>query len=102
MATESRKPVIVCCETFKFSEAVQLDSICNNELGDPDAIVSAAPPEKQAVLEDWHDVPSLRMLNLQYDLTPQSLVTVCATEAGLVPPSSVPVLLRAFKRDSGV
>jgi hypothetical protein len=29
-------PVIVCCETYKFCERVQIDSICFNELGDPD------------------------------------------------------------------
>ena len=26
-------PVIICCETYKFHERVQLDSICSNELG---------------------------------------------------------------------
>lgn len=31
-------PVIVCCETFKFCEKVQIDSICFNELGDPEGI----------------------------------------------------------------
>lgn len=33
-------PVIVCCETYKFLERVQLDSICSNELADPDELVS--------------------------------------------------------------
>lgn len=32
-------PTIVCCETYKFSEKVQLDSICWNEVGDPDELV---------------------------------------------------------------
>merc|ERR1712048_1318598 len=32
-------PVIICCETYKFSERVQIDSICSNELGDFDALV---------------------------------------------------------------
>lgn len=32
-------PVIVCCETYKFCERVQIDSICFNELGDPDGTV---------------------------------------------------------------
>lgn len=26
-------PVLICCETYKFHERVQLDSICSNELG---------------------------------------------------------------------
>ncbi|KAE8696871.1 NagB/RpiA/CoA transferase-like superfamily protein isoform 2 [Hibiscus syriacus] len=33
-----RVPVLVCCEAYKFHERVQLDSICFNELGNPDAI----------------------------------------------------------------
>eukprot|EP01048_Picozoa_sp_COSAG05_P003130 COSAG05_NODE_140_length_16665_cov_48.470059_1_plen_363_part_00 len=28
-------PVMVCCETYKFCERAQLDSICFNELGEP-------------------------------------------------------------------
>lgn len=31
-------PVIVCCETYKFCERVQIDSICFNELGDPEGL----------------------------------------------------------------
>ncbi|KAJ0047600.1 hypothetical protein Pint_16397 [Pistacia integerrima] len=31
-------PVLICCEAYKFHERVQLDSICSNELGDPNAI----------------------------------------------------------------
>lgn len=31
-------PVIACCETYKFCERVQIDSICFNELGDPEGI----------------------------------------------------------------
>ncbi|XP_062150528.1 uncharacterized protein LOC133859215 isoform X2 [Alnus glutinosa] len=38
VAHEFRVPVLVCCEAYKFHERVQLDSICSNELGDPDAI----------------------------------------------------------------
>lgn len=33
-------PVIVCCEAYKFHERVLLDSICSNELGDPDAVAN--------------------------------------------------------------
>ncbi len=42
--------MIVCCETFKFCDRVQLDSICMNELGDPDALVTGAPVHKRGVL----------------------------------------------------
>ena len=34
IARKNNKPVIVCCETYKFSERVQTDSIQFNELGE--------------------------------------------------------------------
>lgn len=47
-AAASSKPVLVCCEAFKFHERVQLDSITHNELGDPHVLahlpVYAAAP----------------------------------------------------------
>ena len=42
---------------MQFCERVQLDSICSNELADPDALVSSAPPSMQHVLADWRDIP---------------------------------------------
>lgn len=33
MAKQHSVPVVVCCETYKFSETVQLDSFTKNELG---------------------------------------------------------------------
>lgn len=33
MAKRHSVPVVVCCETYKFSEGVQLDSFTKNELG---------------------------------------------------------------------
>jgi translation initiation factor eIF-2B subunit delta len=45
VASAYNVPVIVCCETYKFCERVQIDSICFNELGDPDgASLSLSPP----------------------------------------------------------
>lgn len=38
IADRFKKPVIVCAETYKFSDRVQIDSICYNELWDPDVI----------------------------------------------------------------
>ena len=34
MAKQHSVPVVVCCETYKFSEGVRLDSFTKNELGD--------------------------------------------------------------------
>lgn len=39
-ATHANVPVLIACETYKFAERVMLDSICANELGDPDDLVT--------------------------------------------------------------
>ncbi|KAJ1485612.1 hypothetical protein T484DRAFT_1792871, partial [Baffinella frigidus] len=87
MAKQFNVPVLVCCETYKFSEKVMLDSICTNELGDPDELLTPA-------LSDWRDVKDMKLLNLVYDLTPADLITLVITELGHLPPTSVPVVIR--------
>lgn len=90
MAQRFNIPVLVCCETYKFAEKAQLDSICFNELGDPDALV----PGGQWSLKEWRDTPNLKLLNLVYDLTPIEFISVVITEVGMIPPTSVSVILR--------
>lgn len=36
-------PVLVCCESLKFSDKVQLDSVTQNELGDPNDLINTNP-----------------------------------------------------------
>ena len=36
IANSYHKPVLVCCETYKFSDRVQFDSLSHNTLGNPD------------------------------------------------------------------
>ena len=38
MAKNYHKPVIFCCETYKFTPRVQLDSIVDNEMLDPNEV----------------------------------------------------------------
>lgn len=85
-------PVLVCCETYKFCERVQTDSIVFNELGDPNDLLLSK--EGKDSLTSWHDFPSLNLLNLSYDVTPAELITMVITEVGMVPCTSVPVVLR--------
>eukprot|EP01099_Mayorella_cantabrigiensis_P002743 TRINITY_DN2213_c0_g4_i1.p1 TRINITY_DN2213_c0_g4~~TRINITY_DN2213_c0_g4_i1.p1 ORF type:complete len:566 (+),score=160.56 TRINITY_DN2213_c0_g4_i1:114-1811(+) len=130
-------PVLVACETFKFSERVQLDSITYNELGNPDSLLSkdGSDPDSSSgsnnssgttstpannntintnnnnsnnnsennssseLLRDWRNIPTLKLLNLTYDLTPTSLVDLLITDLGLLPPTSVPVILREYTKD---
>ena len=63
-AHEHGVAVLVCCETYKFTERVLLDAICYNELGDPDALLQAADADQGgASLSDWRERPRLKLLN---------------------------------------
>jgi len=43
-----------------------------------------------------------QVINLRYDLTPLSHISAVATETGLIPPTSIPVLLKEFKVDLSI
>ena len=106
LAKDANVPVLVCCETYKFSDRVQTDSFVFNELGDPDDLISldhdtramggASVGGTNTRLDDWRDQPTLKLLNLVYDVTPPSLIDVIVTEVGLLPTTSVPVVLREY------
>ena len=120
LATERRIPVLVGCETYKICNRVQLESITGNELGDADEVActdcarvgpsnrwddgpdSGGDEKKneEDVLSGWKDQPNLKLLSLMYDLTPSDFVTGIVTEVGILPPSSVAVLLREMSPES--
>ena len=108
-------PVLVCCETYKFSDRVQTDSFVFNELGkhlqvlkvicvhiyysgDPSDLV---PISKDNILSEWQSINSLNLLNLVYDVTSPDLVAMVVTELGKIPCTSVPVVLR-MSRDASL
>lgn len=101
MAHTHNLPVLVCCETFKMHERVQLDSICFNELGDPDELIANERDDCKYgdALQDWRDMQKLKLLNLAYDLTPAKFVSMVITEVGMIPSTSVPVILREYHKD---
>ncbi|KAI5431748.1 hypothetical protein KIW84_035788 [Lathyrus oleraceus] len=92
-------PVIVCCEAFKFHERVQLDSICSNELGDPDVISKVSGRQDVNHLDAWANTENLQLLNLIYDATPSDYVSMIVTDYGMIPPTSVPVIVREYNRE---
>ena len=49
----------MCCETYKFHERVQLDSITSNELGDPDALAAVPLRPEVTTLQGWCSEPCL-------------------------------------------
>lgn len=108
MATHGQGvPVIVCCETYKFSEQIRLDAYSLNEAGPPTALLTCSQKTKDkmaASASEWEahmassqakTLPSL--LNLVYDITPPRFVTAVASEVGFSTPESVGVILRDYK-----
>ncbi|KAK1360006.1 Translation initiation factor eIF-2B subunit delta [Heracleum sosnowskyi] len=93
-------PVLVCCEAYKFHERVQLDSICSNELGDPDAISNVYGRDDLNYLKDWATSENLQLLNLIYDATPSDYVSMIITDYGMIPPTSVPVVVREYRKEN--
>ncbi|KAI9001289.1 eukaryotic translation initiation factor 2B delta subunit [Trametes punicea] len=89
-------PVVVCCETYKFSESIQLDSFTKNELAPLGDLFSSFPNNKPRESLTLENQPNLEILNPLYDLTPPSCITAVVTEVGVIPPnsiSSIPVAL---------
>ncbi|XP_055919803.1 translation initiation factor eIF-2B subunit delta isoform X2 [Eupeodes corollae] len=90
-------PVLVCCETHKFSERFQTDAIVYNELGNPDDLIMS----NTCRLMNWQSQNKLSPLNLNYDITPPELVTAVVTEVAILPCTSVPVILRIKPTEIG-
>lgn len=95
-ANEADKPVLVLCETIKFTERVALDSIVHNEI---------APAEELVIprgrLEGWKETKKLQLCNPMFDVTPADYIQMIVTESGAVPPTSVPVLHRLGNESQG-
>lgn len=92
MAKKADVPVIVCCESVKFTDRVALDSIVNNEIAPSHELIPQSEPPSP--LTKWPDVPYLQLLNVMYDVTPSDFIHLVITEYGSLPPSSVPVVHR--------
>ncbi|KAJ4964272.1 hypothetical protein NE237_024211 [Protea cynaroides] len=92
-------PVLICCEAYKFHERVQLDSICFNELGDPDAIAKVPGREDVDHLDNCINNEKLQLLNLMYDVTPSEYISMIITDYGMVPTTSVPAIVREYRRE---
>ena len=91
-------PVVVLCETIKFSDRSYVDSVVVNELADPDQLIVDKthwdfPPRNEGYpLENWKDTANLKLLNLMYDVTPPENIDLVITEMGNLPPTAVPTV----------
>ena len=92
MSKEADIPVIICCESVKFTDKVALDSIVTNEVAPPDELTILG--DDSTSLMKWKETPNLQLLNLMYDVTPAEYIDMVITEYGSLPPSSVPVVHR--------
>lgn len=64
---------------------------------DPDDLIVTR--KGQTHLQDWQQVDSLGLLNLVYDVTPPDFVDLVITDLGMIPCTSVPVVLRVKSLD---
>jgi translation initiation factor eIF-2B subunit delta len=123
LAHAASLPIIVLCESVKFTERVALDSIVGNEIAPAEELLSESEREallplkshlpqsllsKLDIKEDdaekktdsrdvlkWIDqADNLQFLQILYDVTPAEYINMVITEYGSLPPSSVPVVHR--------
>ena len=59
-------------------------------------------PHSPDILTNWRDIKSLYLLNLVYDVTPSCFVDMVVTEIGMIPCTSVPVVLRVKNTNDGI
>lgn len=89
-----RKPLITILLSFDPFSSV------NNQLffpDDPDDLIVTRKGKTQ--LASWQQVASLGLLNLVYDVTPPDFVDLVITDLGMIPCTSVPVVLRVKNVD---
>jgi translation initiation factor eIF-2B subunit delta len=119
LASSHSLPVIVLCQSVKFTEKVALDSIVGNEVAPAEELLTEAerrdllplkslmPSSKtdektgEEEKSDTTDVlkwiensKNLHHLQVLYDVTPAHYINMVITEYGSLPPSSVPVVHR--------
>jgi translation initiation factor eIF-2B subunit delta len=112
LARSKQIPFIVVAETYKFSDKVQIDSIVSNELGNIDEIAVMNEESEPVIQKDrkfkgmyervlddstasnHHTNIPFQVVNLRYDLVPMKNISAIATENGIIPPTSIPVLIR--------
>ena len=99
VASSMNVPVLVCCETFKLSNRVMLDGCGWNERGGEEAVRETPHKSPEDPLNGWRSHPNLNLLSLKYDVCPSEYISATITEYGILPPSSVAVLLREINAD---
>lgn len=95
-------PVIICCETYKFSDRIQLDSFVINEAGNCLDLLSHEDDQSETgskllTRAECSTQSQLKVVQLMYDVTPPRYISAIASEVGLSGTESVGVILRDYK-----
>ncbi|KAK6960001.1 translation initiation factor eIF-2B subunit delta [Biomphalaria glabrata] len=91
LARANNIPVLVCCETYKFSDKVQLHTGDSNLHARSHDLISVG--QRPQILGNYEEL-GLRLLNIMYDVTGSKYITCLITEQGLILPATIPAILR--------
>ncbi|CAD8123479.1 unnamed protein product [Paramecium sonneborni] len=83
LASTHKIPFLVFCESYKFSEKSQIDSLSWNEI---------------AQLQQENEKQQYTSLSLRYDITQSNYINMIVTEVGLIPATSVKAVIGEFKK----
>ena len=98
LAKKNGVPVLVCCETYKFTDSVILDGFTKNELAPSGLHFDTFPRVVSRERLTLDPLPNLEIMNPLYDLTPPTNITAVVTEVGIVPPNSISSIPQALGR----
>ncbi|CAL1539131.1 unnamed protein product [Lymnaea stagnalis] len=91
LARANNIPVLVCCETYKFTDKVQLHQGDSNLHARGKDLISIG--HRPQILSNYEEL-GLRLLNIMYDLTASKYITCLITELGILKCTAVPAILR--------
>ncbi|RPA98101.1 nagb/rpia/CoA transferase-like protein [Choiromyces venosus 120613-1] len=94
-ASKNGIPVIVCCESIKFSEKFTSGGIIGNEFGDTDVIAPDNNCNDGGVFEGWRNQPTTSLSSFMFDTTPAKYIKAVISEHGTLGPTNCPNVLRA-------
>ncbi|KAJ8567187.1 hypothetical protein K7X08_019395 [Anisodus acutangulus] len=66
---------------------------------DPETIAKVPGRMEINHLDGWANSDNLQLLNLIYDATPSDYVSMIITDYGMIPATSVPVIVREYRRE---
>ncbi|KAG0127073.1 hypothetical protein HOY82DRAFT_614045 [Tuber indicum] len=94
-ASQKGIPVVVCCESIKFSEKFTSGGIIGNEFGDTDIIAPDNNCDNGGVFGGWRNQSTTSLSSFMFDTTPAKYIKAVISEHGTLGPTNCPNVLRA-------